>query len=156
MINALRGKFSPKHATWYTTGFNTWWRHQMETFSALLAICAWNSPVTSEFPPQRPVTRSFDVFCDLRLNKRLSKQWWGWWFETPPRPLWRHCNDTLGLVENPPRRTGFESQNTKAVGRGVSMEKPDPTAGLAEILFTRFPFYWSIFMLYRSIFKQLI
>ena len=49
-----------------------WWRHQMETFSALLALCAGNSPVTGEFPTQRPVTRSFDVFVDLRLNKRLS------------------------------------------------------------------------------------
>ena len=39
-----------------------WCRHQMETFSALLAICAGNSPVTSEFPAQRPVTQSFDVF----------------------------------------------------------------------------------------------
>ena len=52
----------------------TWWRHQMETFSALLALCAGNSPVTGEFPSQRPVTQSFDVFFDLRLNKRLSKQ----------------------------------------------------------------------------------
>ena len=40
----------------------------METFSALLAICAGNSPVPGEFPTQRPVTRSFDVFFDLRLN----------------------------------------------------------------------------------------
>ena len=46
----------------------------METFSALLAICAGNSPVSGEIPAQRPVTRSFDVFFDLRLNKRLSKQ----------------------------------------------------------------------------------
>ena len=45
-----------------------------------------------EFPTQRPVTRSFDVFFDLRLNKRLSKQSWGWWFETPSWSLWRHCN----------------------------------------------------------------
>ena len=45
----------------------------METFSALLAICAGNSPVTDEFPAQNPVTWSFDVFFDLRLNKRLSK-----------------------------------------------------------------------------------
>ena len=45
-----------------------WWRHQMETFSALLALCAMNSPVTGEFPAQRPVTRSFDVFFDLRLK----------------------------------------------------------------------------------------
>ena len=43
-----------------------------------------------EFPAQRPVTRSFDVFFDLRLNKRLSKQPWGWWFETPSWSLWRH------------------------------------------------------------------
>ena len=41
---------------------------------------------------QRPLTRSFDVFFDLRLNKRFSKQWRGWWFETPSRPLWCHCN----------------------------------------------------------------
>ena len=46
----------------------TWWRHQMETFSALLAICAGNSPVPGEFPTQRPVTQSFDIFFDLRLN----------------------------------------------------------------------------------------
>ena len=45
-----------------------------------------------EFPAQRPVTRSFDVFFDLRLNKRLSKQPWGWWFETPVWSLWRHRN----------------------------------------------------------------
>ena len=46
-----------------------------------------------EFPAQRPVTRSFGVFFDLSLNKRLSKQLRGWWFGTQSRPLWRHCND---------------------------------------------------------------
>ena len=51
-----------------------------------------NSPVIGEFPSQRPVTRSFDVFFDLRLNTRLSKQSWDWWFETPSGSLWRHCN----------------------------------------------------------------
>ena len=70
-----------------------WWRHQIETFSALLALCAGNSPTTGEFPSRGPVTWSFDVFFDLRLNKRLSKQSWGWWFETPTRSLWCHCND---------------------------------------------------------------
>ena len=69
-----------------------WWRHQMETFNALLAICAGNSPVPGEFPTQRPVMRSFDVCFDLRLDKRLSKQWWGWWFEMLSRPFWRHSN----------------------------------------------------------------
>ena len=48
-------------ASWKTFHY-TWWRHQMETFSALLAICAGNSPVSGEFPSQRPVTRSFDFF----------------------------------------------------------------------------------------------
>ena len=65
----------------------------METISALLAICAGNSSVPGDFPAQRPVTRIKDVFFDLRLNKRLSKQSWGWWFETVSRPLWRHRND---------------------------------------------------------------
>ena len=64
----------------------------MEIFSALLALCAGNSPVPGEFPTQRPVTRSFDVFFDLRLNKWLSKQSWCWWFETPTRSLWRQYN----------------------------------------------------------------
>ena len=74
-----------------------WWRHRMETFSALLALCAGNSPVPGEFPAQRPVTRTFDAFFDLHLNKRLSKQSWGWWFETLSHPLWRHCNAFLCL-----------------------------------------------------------
>ena len=76
---------------------SSWWRHQMETFSALLGLCTGNSPVAGEFPPPRPVTGSFDVFFDLSLNKRLSKQSWGWWFETSMHPLWRHCNDFLIL-----------------------------------------------------------
>ena len=50
------------------------------------------SPVPGEFPAQRPVTRSLMFFFDLRLNKRLGKEWWCWWFEMPSRPLWRHCN----------------------------------------------------------------
>ena len=70
---------------------------QMETFSTLLAICAGNSPIPGEFPTQRPVTRSFDVYFDLRPNKRLSKQLWGWWFETQSRQLWRHRNASLSL-----------------------------------------------------------
>ena len=65
----------------------------MEAFSAFLVFFVANSPVTCEFPSQRPVMQSFDVFLDLGLNKQLSKQSWGWWFEMPLRSLWRHCND---------------------------------------------------------------
>ena len=69
-----------------------WWRHQMETFFALVALCEGSSPISGEFPSQKPVTRSFHVFFDLHLNKRLSKQSRRWWFEMPLRSLWRHCN----------------------------------------------------------------
>ena len=62
-----------------------WWRHWMEAFSALLALCTGNSPVSGESQSQRPVTGSFDIFFDLRLNKRLSKQPRRWRFETPSR-----------------------------------------------------------------------
>ena len=65
----------------------------METFSELLAPCAGTSSVTGEFLTQTPLTQSFDVSFDQHLNKRLSKQSWGWWFETPSRLLWRHRNE---------------------------------------------------------------
>ena len=58
---------------------------------------------TGGIPAQRPVTRIFDVFFDLRLNKRLSKQSRGWWFETPTHQLWRHCNG----LSMPDMRYGF-------------------------------------------------
>ena len=74
---------------------SVWWRHQMEISSALLALCAGNSPVTVEFPAQMPVTRNFDVFFDLRLNKLLSEQSRHRWFRTPSRSLWRHCNGKI-------------------------------------------------------------
>ena len=70
----------------------------METFPALLAICAGNSPVSCEFPAQRPVMRSFNVFFDLHLNKRFkSKQSSGWWFETPSHPLCHQYNGWIYL-----------------------------------------------------------
>ena len=75
---------------------HSWWHHQMLTFSTSLALCAGNSPVNGEFPSQRPVTRSIHVFFDLRLNKRLSKQSWFWWFETP---LWRHYDVSCGISQ---------------------------------------------------------
>ena len=82
------------------------WRHKTESFYALLALCAGEftgdvrgihrSPVNC--PHKGPVKRSCDVFFDLRLNKQLRKQSWGWWFETPSPPLWRHSNVTLSCL----------------------------------------------------------
>ena len=66
IYNSARPRPMRKHVTYYSS--LTWWRRQMKTFSALLALCVGNSPVTSEFPSQRPVTRSFGVFFDMRLK----------------------------------------------------------------------------------------
>ena len=74
---------------------SAWRCHQMETFSASLALCAGNSPVTGEFNSQRSVTWSFDASLICALNKRLSKQSRAWWFHTPSRSCLRHCNGTL-------------------------------------------------------------
>ena len=65
---------------------------KMEAFSTLLALCVGNSPVTGEFPTQRPVMWSFHVLFDLCLNKPLRKQSRGQWFEMPSCSLWCHCN----------------------------------------------------------------
>ena len=117
----------------------TWWRHQMETFSALLAICAGNSPVPGEFPAQMPVTRSFDVFFYLRLNKRLSKQSWGWRFETLSCSLWRHCNDSVVIHwnENVATPTWLPSPDTLEVVKKTSSSAQDDV-----IKWKHFPRYW--------------
>ena len=83
-------KTQPLHAQWKLCHLISWWRHQMETFSRHWPFVRGihRSPVNS--PHRGPVTRSFNVSFDLPMKKRLSKQWWGWWFETPSCPLWRH------------------------------------------------------------------
>ena len=48
------------------------------------------SPVNSPHKGQWRGALMFSLIC--ALNERLSKQSWGWWFETPSRSLWRHCN----------------------------------------------------------------
>ena len=77
--------------------FCAWWRHQMETFSALLALYAGISPVTGELPSQSQWRGAlmFSFIC----------AWTNGWpkksrcrlFETPSRPLWRHCNGWCAL-----------------------------------------------------------
>ena len=65
-----------------------------------------------EFTGQRPVRRSFDVFFDLRLNKQLSEQSWGWWFETLLRPLLHYCNDFVKKID---QTTGSTVKHTKHI-----------------------------------------
>ena len=83
------------HSMWWLFIISALWcRHEMETFFTLLAYL-WAeppSPATGGFHSQRPVTQSFDIFFDQRLNKRLSKQSVFRWFEMALRSLWRHCN----------------------------------------------------------------
>ena len=102
----------------------TWWRHQMKTFSALLDLCEGNSPVTGEFPSQRPVTRSFDVSFDLRLNKRWSKPSRRRWFEMPSCSLWRHWNVRRSKPSN--RHTVAECHTFK-LERKSRLQVPERT-----------------------------
>ena len=84
--------WQPLCIVWLAKKWWSWWRRQMETFPAFMALCAGNSPVTGESPSHKPVTRSFDVFLGLHLNKGLNKRSRRRWFETSSRSLWRHCN----------------------------------------------------------------
>ena len=80
----------------------SWWHHQMETFPLYWPFVR-GIHQSGEVPAQRPVMRSFDVFFDLCLNKRLNKQLRGWWFEMISGPLWCHYNDisvVIALVVN--------------------------------------------------------
>ena len=101
--------------------FLTWRCNQMETFSEFLAFCVENSPVTGEFPSQRPVTWSFDVFFDLHLNKQSSKQWLGWWFETPSCPLWRNCNYSPKVFSNSHHCVKFNNDNVIFISQSVTL-----------------------------------
>ena len=118
-----------------------WWRHQMGTFSALLAICVGNTRVPGEFQTQRPVTRSFDGFFDLRLNKRLSKQCWGWWFETLSCPLWRHCNDYPRVISN--HDTDCSSHRNWHCGQNVHGELSQ-YHGRQELVYSMWTIKWML------------
>ena len=78
-----------------TGSFNMMTSSNGNIFRVTVPLCGeFTGP--GDFPTQRPVTRSFDIFFDLRMNKRLSKQPWGWWFEMASWSLWRQCNDGKG------------------------------------------------------------
>ena len=72
---------------------HTWWKSSNGSIFRVTGHLCREFTGARWIPAQRPLTRSFDVFFDPRLNKRLSKQSWGWWFKTLSRPLWRHCYD---------------------------------------------------------------
>ena len=74
--------YDPLITQWDTHSWILWWRHQMETYSASLTLCERNSPVTGEFPSQRPVTRSFGDF------------WTNGWANIDTPVVW----DTIALI----------------------------------------------------------
>ena len=89
--NSLGSVYAIRHSSLYIILCVTWWRHQIETFPA-------------ENSPHKGQWRGALVIFYLRLNKRLSKQPWGWWFETLSRPLWRHRSESHKIcshVQNP-------------------------------------------------------
>ena len=88
---AKPSKFIHHYVGWPEMAYNMMTSSNGNIFRVTGLLCGeFTGP--GEFPTQRPATRSFDVFFDLRLNKRLSKQPSGWWFETPSWSLWRQCN----------------------------------------------------------------
>ena len=101
------------------------WKHFQRNWPFVQGIHC--SPVNSQH--KRPVTGSFDVFFDLRLNKRLSKQSWGRWFETISCPLWRHHNEchfnSLRLSDAIQQCRTWSSLGTAVIGH-LSSNKPSP------------------------------
>ena len=131
-------------------GANPLWPHQTETYTALLALCAGNSPVTSEFPSERPVTRRFDVFFNLCLNKLLSKQSRGWWFETPSRSPWCHCSVQGNSSNKPPCHLSICSVTTDTLMQDVSKYDNDLMLNsiVSEHIFfhpVEYHIYWIVF-----------
>ena len=93
-------------------------------------------------PRTEPVTRRFDVLFDLRLNKQLSKQSWGWWSEMPSRPLWRHINASLWTIYCQP--SFFKSlpiKTEKHVGLDTTLNITNANSGPS---FMRTPFHFAI------------
>ena len=96
MACPLSGHLCSIGSPYEQTPKKSWWRHKMETLSAVLALCEGDPLATDGFPSQRPLTQSFDVFFDMHLNKRLSKQ-------SICGDLRRHdvhCNVTVMFNEN--------------------------------------------------------
>ena len=101
IISAMAGEFPAWRAS-YAENVSIWWRQSVSNqFGTMLSnkqflqsghdnhddVIKWKHlprncavPVNS---PHKGQWRNFDVFFDLRMNKRLSKQPWGWWFGTP-------------------------------------------------------------------------
>ena len=108
-------------------GYNAQISHYMMTSSNEI-IFRGTGPLCGEFtgpgdfPAQRPVTRSFDVFFDLRLNKRLGKQLWGWWFETPLWSLWHLCNDHSCWCHGSWTRQAINSHDTNSRNQILRIE----------------------------------
>ena len=112
----------------------SWWRHQMEAFSALLNLCVGNSPVTGEFPSHRPVTRSFDVFFYLCLSKWWIKQSWDWWFETPSRSLWRNFKGETCILNQNYMKVCFQASSQHyAMNDGITYWLIYASRGINEL-----------------------
>ena len=124
-----------------------WWRHQMETFSALLAFCGGihRSPVNSPHKGKWRGALMFSLIC--ALNKRLSKQSWGWWFETPSCSLWRHCN----VFDDKSWALGQSQNGRNILGCALFLCWMSPSSFFTNItinvLFhhTDYYFYWHVY-----------
>ena len=128
----------------------------METFFTLLTLFEGNPQVAGGFPLQTPATRSFNIFFDLCMNKRFSKQSKRRRFEAPPSILWRHC--TLVAISSQ-KRMQLANWNADHTSSNKMVEKISRDfETLTELLITNFfmlcllsrSYHILVFMLYMT------
>ena len=114
---------------------------------------------TGEFPAQRPGTRSFDVFFDLRRNKQLSKQSRGWWFDTPSLSLWRQCNSLCdprnSRINKDAQRTSY-AENVSIWWRHHAIVKGSMTVGLRTHINQHIKYPFVQCEAYRYVLRQIL
>ena len=124
----------------------SWWHHQMETFSALLALCAGNLPVAGAVnSPHKASDAELWCFLWSAAEQSFSTHWRRRWFETPSRSLWCHWNGSTTL-----QRSTYNSyiffyfSSTRSGPKGLS-RRHSACISLKEVITSRFRFLYSLF-----------
>ena len=115
-------KFIPFSAEKWELSWYRRYRHALHADVIKWKLFPRYWPFVSGIPSQRPVTWGFEVFFDLRLNKRLSKQSRRPWFETPSRSLWRYCNERQWRTPVQPVNTKLATRKLLLCSEGIILK----------------------------------
>ena len=118
--------------------FTQWWGPEVPRWEWLPTI--WLVQYISRIQIKMSLLPVFDVFFDLRLDKRLRKQWWGWWFETPSRPLYCHYNAYRNISQ------GLKAASYVFRIGNVQLLKIDWYLASPTVFIYRFEIYWRGFL----------